>query len=65
MPLYEFICQDCGRPFEKLVGISQADKSQVCPGCGSQQTSRQLSSFAVSGGTRTETAARPSRSPFT
>lgn len=66
MPMYEFVCQECSRPFETLVPMAQADKQQVCPACGSQQTRRQLSSFAVSGGSsRTAAPAAPARSRFT
>lgn len=66
MPMYEYVCQECSKPFEKLVSMSQADKQQACPTCGSQQTQRQLSSFAVSGGSsRTAAPAAPARPRFT
>ena len=66
MPLYEYYCQACGESFEKLISASRADNPQVCPSCASEQTSRQLSSFAVAGGGRAAPmAARPASSPFT
>ncbi len=65
MPLYEFVCQACGSPFEKLLSFSQADQPQTCPRCGDVHSRRKLSTFAVGGGTPSQTAARPASSPFT
>ena len=66
MPIYEFVCRECGSPFEKLLGMTKADQAQICPSCGSQETQRQLSAFAVSGNAQDMTpAARPASSPFT
>ncbi len=67
MPLYEFVCDECGQPFELLVGFSQADEAQTCPTCGGEQTHRKMSSFAMgasSSGSPVMPAA-PARSPFT
>ena len=68
MPLYEFVCDECGQDFELLVGFSKADDAHKCPGCGGQQTHRKVSSFAMggssSGGVAPMTSA-PARSPFT
>jgi putative FmdB family regulatory protein len=67
MPLYEFVCDECGQAFELLVGFSQTSEPQTCPGCGGAQTHRKMSSFAVGGsssGTPAMSAA-PARSPFT
>lgn len=67
MPLYEYICQTCGASFEKLTSVSRADNPQVCPNCASEETSRQLSSFAFSGGSAAPSmvSAPPASSPFT
>ena len=46
MPLYEYVCKECGSEFEKMVRISQLDISPVCPSCGSDQTQKQISNFA-------------------
>jgi putative FmdB family regulatory protein len=49
MPLFEYDCPGCGRPFEKLVrSASQADEV-VCPACGNPHVKRKLSTFAVKG----------------
>ena len=66
MPLYEYYCQACGESFERLISASRADNPQICPSCASEQTSRQLSSFAVAGGSGTgRMMAPPVSSPFT
>lgn len=44
MPIFEYICNDCGRKFEAIQIGSDAPE---CPGCKSQKLEKQLSSFAV------------------
>jgi putative FmdB family regulatory protein len=50
MPLYEYICHDCGQTFEKMVRFSEQDQLPTCPTCGSVETQKQLSTFATRGG---------------
>ncbi|MDE5832613.1 MAG: zinc ribbon domain-containing protein [Desulfovibrio sp.] len=40
MPLYEFLCEKCGKKFEELVF---GDKTPACPDCGSSSTEKLLS----------------------
>jgi putative FmdB family regulatory protein len=49
MPLYEYRCDKCGRSFEKLRRIQDADGDVQCPYCESEKVQRELSSFATSG----------------
>jgi len=68
MPLYEFVCDECGQAFELLVGFSQADKAQRCPDCGGEKTHRKMSSFAMGGSSSSSSASlssAPVSSPFT
>jgi putative FmdB family regulatory protein len=66
MPLYEYRCDACGQPEEKLESLS-APTSHGCPGCGAQEgMKRQLSvaAFALTGagwykGAASEPAAAP------
>ena len=44
MPIYEFVCERCERPFEELV---RNGDPVACPQCASQQVRRLLSRFAV------------------
>lgn len=48
MPLFEYVCGECGQGFEKLVRFAEAEVR--CPYCDSQAVQRQLSLFAVTGG---------------
>ncbi len=46
MPIYEFVCADCGESFEKLVLSSSKITEVTCPTCQSQNISKKISSFA-------------------
>ena len=49
MPIYEYTCKSCEKPFEKLVrSANEADAGVACPACGSKRTERAMSVFAVS-----------------
>ena len=47
MPLFEYVCQDCGKEFERIV--PRHDSLADCPHCASLRVEKQLSVFAVSG----------------
>jgi len=47
MPIYEYTCKSCNARFEQLVKSMTAAPKVTCPKCGSPQTARQLSVFAV------------------
>ena len=44
MPIYEYRCRSCDRPFETLV---TATRPPACPGCGGADLEKQHSVFAV------------------
>ena len=46
MPVYEFVCKRCERPFEELVLGSER---VACPSCGASEIEKQLSRFATQG----------------
>jgi putative FmdB family regulatory protein len=50
MPVYDFICQDCRQPFDKLVRSSAQLTEVRCPTCGSPTVKKQMSSFATKAG---------------
>jgi putative FmdB family regulatory protein len=50
MPLYEYLCENCERSFERLSSIAAADEA-LCPSCGGSETRRLLS---VIGGLHTQ-----------
>jgi len=51
MPIFEYRCEGCGRKFERIVLGAREGKSP-CPGCGSKETEKLVSRFAMRGGSR-------------
>jgi putative FmdB family regulatory protein len=47
MPIYEYTCKSCNSHFERLIKSMSNSEKIDCPKCGSKQTSRNLSVFAV------------------
>ena len=47
MPIYEFICSDCGRGSSFLTRSVSSPLDPVCRSCGSANLQRAISSFAV------------------
>ncbi|MGD2124574.1 MAG: zinc ribbon domain-containing protein [Desulfobacteraceae bacterium] len=58
MPIYEFQCNKCGKPFEQLVFPSDTEETFVCPFCGHHDVCRLLSSFSC--GTSSSESGLPS-----
>ena len=56
MPLFEYICEECGESFEKLVRGSTT--TILCPSCDSENVRKKLSTFAsrIAGGTSASTS---------
>ena len=51
MPIFEYLCRDCGDRFEALV---RGSAPPACPSCHSARLEQQVSVFAVGrGGART------------
>jgi putative FmdB family regulatory protein len=47
MPIYEYVCDDCGAEYERIV--TNAKTKVACPKCESRKNTIQLSVFAVHG----------------
>jgi putative FmdB family regulatory protein len=47
MPIYEYVCADCGARFGVLRRMSEADQAIACQCCDGTHTSRALSKFAA------------------
>jgi putative FmdB family regulatory protein len=43
MPVYEFVCRDCQKPFEIVRPMSEAATVPTCPACGSTRVDRTYS----------------------
>ena len=66
MPMYSFVCHECGQPFDKKLRMSESGDVQECPACGSNNTRKSIGAVAVGGVTRSSVplSVRPSSSPF-
>ena len=51
MPIYEYVCTNCGEPLEKLQKLSDAPLTE-CPACGQPTLKRKVSAagFRLAGG---------------
>jgi putative FmdB family regulatory protein len=45
MPIYEYVCRDCGAQYEILRPIKDADSPISCRNCESHNTKRAISAF--------------------
>lgn len=52
MPIYEYVCKDCGARFEMIRSIKDADVFIPCKSCQSDQTKRALSVFYAQSGSQ-------------
>lgn len=51
MPMFDYVCGNCGHTFEELVISSSVHDSEIpCPACGKNKSKKQLSAPAVSVG---------------
>lgn len=45
MPIYEYICKECGERFSLLQGINASEKDTQCPKCRSGRVKKVISAF--------------------
>jgi putative FmdB family regulatory protein len=50
MPVYEYLCESCGKATELLRAMRDADEAATCEHCGSRKTKRAQSVVAVTSG---------------
>ena len=53
MPIYEYICEECGHEFDALRSMKDADTEISCKQCDSHHTHRMLSVFFAQSDGRT------------
>jgi len=46
MPIYEFVCRECGHEFEKILAFS-ATTTPVCSNCGANNVDRRIGRPAI------------------
>ncbi len=49
MPLYEFLCDTCGRQFESYQRLTEVKKEETCPACGGRAGKMGISVFTAKG----------------
>ncbi len=47
MPIYSYVCEDCGEKFDLFFGIGGTKEELACKKCGSKNIKRSFSSFGV------------------
>jgi putative FmdB family regulatory protein len=47
MPIYEYVCKECGTPFEELVLSISKEKEVICPNCESKNVQKKISLFGT------------------
>jgi putative FmdB family regulatory protein len=46
MPVYDYFCLDCHKPFETALTLSEHDKENPkCPHCGSKNVEQEAAAF--------------------
>ncbi len=47
MPIHSYVCKDCGKKFDLLVGVTAEKEELKCEKCGSKNITKEISSFGV------------------
>lgn len=47
MPIYEYICNSCGKKFDLMIAEPKPPRKPVCPHCGKENTQREWNAPAV------------------
>ncbi|MBL7132182.1 MAG: zinc ribbon domain-containing protein [Candidatus Omnitrophica bacterium] len=55
MPVYAYICKDCGEKFDLLIGVTSERIEFKCKKCNSKNIEKRLGAFSV-GGTDNQSA---------
>jgi len=50
MPVYDYVCNDCHKPFELVLTLQEHDKVIKCPACGSKNVEQEVTAFYAVGG---------------
>jgi putative FmdB family regulatory protein len=46
MPVYDYVCLDCSKPFETAISLNEHDKENPkCRQCGSKNGEREVAAF--------------------
>ena len=56
MPLFEYVCTECGHKFEKLILSSRREREIHCPTCQSKSVNKAFSIFGTNSGSANPSA---------
>lgn len=45
MPVYDYICKDCHKTFEKILTLAEHEGAVTCPHCGSKNVEQEVAEF--------------------
>ena len=45
MPVYDYICHDCQKEFEKVLSLTEHEGHVACPHCGSMNVEQEAKAF--------------------
>ena len=60
MPLYSYVCRDCGEKFDLLVGVTAQQEELKCKKCNSRNINKLIGSFNLGGGSLKSSGFDPS-----
>lgn len=47
MPIYTYVCKDCGAKFDLLIGVTSEKEELKCKKCNSRNIEKTLGTFSV------------------
>ena len=47
MPIYTYVCKDCGEKFDLLIGVTSEKTELKCKKCNSKNIQKTISTFSV------------------
>lgn len=63
MPVYSYVCKDCGEKFDLFLRIGGKDDELVCKKCGSKNIQRVFASFGIGSSSDTNMSGSESSCP--
>lgn len=60
MPVYTYICKNCGEKFDLLVGVTSEKIAYECKKCGSKNIEKTIGAFSVGSPGGKSTSSGPS-----
>ncbi|MEA3560807.1 MAG: zinc ribbon domain-containing protein [Candidatus Omnitrophota bacterium] len=49
MPIYTYVCKDCGERFDLLIGMTSEKVKLECKKCGGRNIEKTIGSFSIGG----------------